>query len=797
MVKRQILSPHFTSLLELAGTLLVGVYMILIGGSFNATVSYRVQLLNTIAASVIAIVWISRRVYQRKPLLATGLEIPLALFVGSQWLSIITSVQPRLSVESALTTTVWVLAFIILSDLLANGWPKVTIENTLILIAAFITIQALLEISTWFIGWFKLGLFPLVAYRVTGFLGHPNLTAAALNLLLPFAIVKFIRTPKRLLRVGLIILVMGMLTVEFFTSSRSGWVGLAALLMTLFGLGFLERTAQQYIQPWQMRWKSLSSNLRLIIYLTLTLFGAGLGYLLWRETLHASHPEFFSSRQYIWGPAWDNFLAQPILGSGIGLYTWYYPKYASIPPEWLAPHAHSLFFQILGESGIVGVLAGLIVLGSAGYLFWKRWSLGTDRLWAAAFISIAVGWFVHHLFDYLFGTPAFTFLFIVIAALAFDLPASQRPAYRYQPLYLALPLAGLIGLSIFFLRASALNDQGLSLVNANKWPEAAATFEQAAQADPGLTLYWQSAAYAYTRAGNLSAALPLWQHATLDDPFWTVLPATLGVLQPDPSRLQVASTLAPHSDLFALNLGVLDELNGDENAAKENYQRALTLKPGSASALFWQQTELRKKILIDWKQNLALPATSLESGQQALLDNQTEHAILLFKQAQIDYPLSNAPYLGLARAAWQAGDEQQALNDFKIAQLIPTVTLDETLDLYLFQGDWADAHGDQGGALNAYKIAFSIINDYTSSGPGTYGYPQRSWLVYHRPAPPSDLVLQFAHDDVTPPLDERFAKLAKWLSQSGDKGTACFIANRVYREAPDSQSGQLWVQLCH
>jgi tetratricopeptide (TPR) repeat protein/O-antigen ligase len=797
MVKRPLFSPHFTSLLQLAGTLLVGAYMILIGGSFNATVSYRVQLLNAIVASVIAIIWVSRRAYQRKSLIATSLEIPLALFVGSQWLSVISSAQPRISVEGALTTTAWVLAFIVLGDLLANGWPKITIENTLILTAAFITVQALLEISNWFISWLKLGLFPLVAYRVVGFLGHPNLTTAALNLLLPLVIVRFIRTPNRLLRIGLIILVIGMLTVEFFTSSRSGWVGLAALLMTLFGLGFLERTAYQYIQPWRMRWKSLSSTFRRIIYLAIILFGAGLGYLLWQETLHASHPEFFSSRQYIWGPAWDNFLAQPVLGSGVGLYTWYYPKYASIPPEWLAPHAHSILFQILGESGIVGVLAGLILLGSAGYLFWKRWNLGTGRLWTAAFISIAVGWFVHHLFDYLFGTPAFTFLFIVIAALAFDLPASERPAYRYHPLYLVLPLAGLIGLGIFFLRASALNDQGLSLVNANKWPEAAATFEQAAQADPGLTLYWQNAAYANTRAGNLSAALPLWQRASLDDPYWPLLPATLGVLQPNRSELQTANILAPHSDLFALNLGVLDELAGDENAARENYQRALTLKPGSVSALFWQQTSLRKKILLDWKQNTAPPATSLENGQQALLENQTEQAIQFFKQAQTQYPLSNAPYLGLARATWQVGDEPQAQRYFKIAQLIPTVTLDETLDLYLFQGDWAEAHGDQASASNAYKIVFSIINDYTSSGPGTYGYPERSWLVYHRPAPPSDLILQFAHDDVTPQLDERFAKLTKWLSQAGDTGTACYIANRVYREAPDSQSGQLWVQLCH
>ena len=91
---------------------------------------------------------------------------------------------------------------------------------------------------------------------------------------------------------------------------------------------------------------------------------------------------------------------------------------------------------------------------------------------------------------------------------------------------------------------------------------------------------------------------------------------------------------------------------------------------------------------------------------------------------------------------------------------------------------------------------FSIINDYTSAGPGTYGYPQRSWFVYHRPAPPSDLIPQFARADITPEMDRDFAKLAGWLQEAGDQATACYILGRVYAEAPASVSGQLKTQLC-
>lgn len=772
------------------------IYMVLIGGAFNATVSFRVQLLNALAASLIALLWLGTRFWQRRSVSMTGLEIALILFVGVQWFTAFTSLQPRLSLEQAATTTAWALAFIILVDLLANNWPKNFIENALVLIAAVITVQALIETGVWLLGWLKLGIAPLIAFRVTGFLGHPNLTAAALNLLLPLVAVLLMRTANRPYGVALGLLIIGMLVVEFFTSSRSGWISLAILTATFVGLLSLKKSGQTYIQAGLTRWRTLPGWVQLTILAIAGIFLVGLAYLFWRQTIQISHPEFFTSRQYIWGPAWENFLARPLVGVGPGLYTWLYSKYASIPPEWLAPHAHSILFQALNDSGLPGLLAGLALLGSAAYLLWQRWHTHPDYWETAAFISIAVGWFIHHLTDYLFGTPAFTFLFVVIAALALVPQNVTPPVRQYRPLYLVLPLAGIITFAAYMLYAAGLNDQALTLAATNKWPEAAARFEQAAQADPGLTVYWQNAANAETRAGNLTAAESLWQRVAHDDPYWAIPAATLGLLQPSLSQLQTANTLAPHSDLLALNAGVLAEKLGDTSTAQTSYQQALALKPALASGLFWQQTPLRQKALAQWKLTAAPTPTSLDQGQQALADNQAAQAIQYFTTAQTEFPLINAPYIGLARAYWLAKDEQQAQHYFNIAQLIPATTPSETLPLYIFQGDWADAHGDQAGAMKAYKIAFSIVNEYTSDGPGTYGYPQRSWLIYHRPALPSDLIPQFAHADITPQLDQRFAKLANWLAQAGETDTACFVLNRVYREAPLSESGKLLNQLC-
>jgi hypothetical protein len=89
-------------------------------------------------------------------------------------------------------------------------------------------------------------------------------------------------------------------------------------------------------------------------------------------------------------------------------------------------------------------------------------------------------------------------------------------------------------------------------------------------------------------------------------------------------------------------------------------------------------------------------------------------------------------------------------------------------------------------AQREFEAVFSAVSNYTLLGPGTYGYPQRSWYVYHRAALPSDLVPQFAHADSTAALDADFALLASWYAADGRPDVACLILGRVRARAPDS-----------
>src|SRR6185369_13783970 len=124
------------------------------------------------------------------------------------------------------------------------------------------------------------------------------------------------------------------------------------------------------------------------------------------------------------------------------------------------------------------------------------------------------------------------------------LPAAAAERRRsIQPL-LAAPFVIIpIGVFAFLLQGSANNDAALKLAAAKQWPAAAQAFDLTARADPGMTLYWEEAAYAYTLAGEISKALPLWDRAAHDDPNWALLPATVGALRQDLAAAQTARAL--------------------------------------------------------------------------------------------------------------------------------------------------------------------------------------------------------------------------------------------------------------
>src|SRR5579859_507399 len=532
MPARAALSPTFIRLLQLAMTLLAMLYMLFIGGTFDATLRFRVQLLNYVAGSALAVIWLASRILRRMSWQTSGLELPLLLFTATQWAALVTSAQPRLGLEWAGGLVAWGAAVCILYDLLSSGWPREYATNALMIVAAILAADGIWAAAGWYLKWAKVGQWPPVNFRFDGLLGHANLTAGVLNLLLPLVIVRAASGRMRW-RIAFGVLATAMAATEFYTSSRAGWLACGMALGTLGLLLIYRRGGLDWLRGALASWGKQRWWLRAASLVGLVAAAAGAAWLLVRQAQHISHGSLIDSRLFFWTVAWDLFKRQPITGAGPDLYPWFYPGYTSIPPEFFAPHAHSLIFQILSGSGLLGFTGLILVVVCAAWLLWRAWLAAGRPVEQAALMAGLMSVAVHNSFDYLFGTPIYPFLLLTVTALALAPLAGNKPRAARPVLWLAPALLLPIGIFAFALRASYWNSVGLDEAAKSQWPAAADAFEQAAQQDPGLSLYWEEAAYARTRASQIGVALPLWERAARDDPYWAVLPASIGAITHD------------------------------------------------------------------------------------------------------------------------------------------------------------------------------------------------------------------------------------------------------------------------
>src|SRR5262245_59072112 len=103
MIREQAWMAAITRRLRLALSLIVVLYTVLLGGSFAASIVYAAQALNFAGSAALTLGWLVVRLAQRRRVALTGLEWPLLIFAGSQWLALLFSMQPRLGLDWAAT----------------------------------------------------------------------------------------------------------------------------------------------------------------------------------------------------------------------------------------------------------------------------------------------------------------------------------------------------------------------------------------------------------------------------------------------------------------------------------------------------------------------------------------------------------------------------------------------------------------------------------------------------------------------------------------------------------------------
>jgi O-antigen ligase len=240
-------------------------------------------------------------------------------------------------------------------------------------------------------GWLHL----LVNGRFEGSLGNPAYVAPYLMFSMFFAAYLWIMAEKekratQFTEWGYGILIAIFLFFFFLSQTRGALIGM--ILAAVVFLVYLLIAGSHMVRKW--------AGVVLAILLVL----GGTGFALRNNATVQSFPESrllqlslsdatAQTRLWVWGEAWKGFLDRPILGWGPENFTAVYDKY--FDPRFYVPgqntetwfdRAHSVYFDYLSETGILGLFAYLGVFATFFWQFFKNHKNGTASVVLSGFV---------------------------------------------------------------------------------------------------------------------------------------------------------------------------------------------------------------------------------------------------------------------------------------------------------------------------------------------------------------------------------------------------------------------------
>jgi len=227
------------------------------------------------------------------------------------------------------------------------------------------------------IGWWHL----LIDGRFEGSLGNPAYVAPYLIFASFYAVylwlsAKIEHTATKLTTWGYSILLLVFLVFFILTQTRGAFLGLGAGIIAL--LLYFAFTGSAKVRKWTAA-----------VAILLVILGVG-AYAERNSSFVQNLPEgrlleisvsdaSAQTRFWVWGEAWQGFLARPITGWGPENFTAVFDKYFN--PNFYAPaqntetwfdQAHSIFFDYLSETGIIGFLAYFSIFFIIFWEFFRR-----------------------------------------------------------------------------------------------------------------------------------------------------------------------------------------------------------------------------------------------------------------------------------------------------------------------------------------------------------------------------------------------------------------------------------------
>ena len=750
-MNRLTFTPKGLDLLKQTVVILTVFIFLFVLGFTHSLIQYRILVFFAGFLTLLGVTWLlagKRSFIPLKPF--------LFLWLAAYSVSVILSIDPRRSLSQMFLMLVGVFLFLLSYDLVSRGWKISWFMQSFIVVGVVLTLINLSEATGWYLEWISNNpgqWIPAITYRP----GTTNLMAPFMYLTFHMGLPFLLKPGKMALKVGLGIIIFLALLVLYLTSSRGGWLGLffGLIVWALYFVITARATITSGLRKLFAN-KLLFSATAIILIIVVTIGGI----LLYKQAVHPTHGNIFTSRTGLWGPAITAFKENPIFGQGPFTYGTSFLRENSAPPANVYAHAHGLYHNLLAEMGILGFLAAVFFTLAYFRKFKTNFSHSSDKIAMLGIFAFMVSCAIHSIFDCFHLEPGLLWPFAILVGAAIAQPelASQNNRTG-RPWWVMI----LIGFAWFGIWTITPYYQAVDLANQNQWQQAFEKFQQAVERDPGNGLTHQQLALSaavLAEQGDqamLDIAIFALQTAIQREPSWALNHANLAALYlannlPEEAVLsaQKAYELAPRAPLFALNLGDILEQTGDDDQAQSTYLQALDLNPSWASASFWEETPLRMMTQDLWvKEHPSSPATNLEEAEKVLLVN-----------PQVSWAYNQLAKIQLEHRDYEAA--RQTLENAGLAYVNSSVDGIET------QWLWAEYYaqiGDLEKAIETGNQAINRQNSYGVYGPGTFGVLQYAPRMFRMSAMAMEIVPQMVELPIPEIWLERAEILKNWEEQ--------------------------------
>jgi tetratricopeptide (TPR) repeat protein len=396
---------------------------------------------------------------------------------------------------------------------------------------------------------------------------------------------------RRAVRTGL--LVVG-IPLVILSGSRSAWLAIAAG----FAIGILPWAWQQ---RGRLRWRRrLTARGVLAGAGALAIGGIGLALVLPRLTAVSS----LLYRGALWRDTLVAWGSDPLLGIGPGFMPYARQAAAadfSFPVR--QPHSHNLPLGLLGDAGIVGLAAGLVVVVTLAMRA-GPWRSRTPVGRTASVVLVGLG--IGGLFEDLTFLPGFDLLAITLVAVAL----LDAGAVTWAPMRLAAPsrrwalLCGAGAIAVVLVASMITADaaaiayrSGIQAAQSANWSGSTAWLRRAVEIDPWHPAGPRALAVAADAAGQPELARDAAEQATMLNPGDATAWTNLSLLCEADGSVACARDAAERAVAMArylapelLNAAVVLDRLGDTGAADAAYRLSLLTQPATSFVVEWPRT---------------------------------------------------------------------------------------------------------------------------------------------------------------------------------------------------------------